>query len=67
VIGRPGRRELSLLLPENCRYRPKPTGDLMSQPGVQPRSTIVKVVAASMAGTTVEWYDFCNWSGISNR
>ena len=30
----------------------------MSQPAVQPRSTIVKVVAASMAGTTVEWYDF---------
>ncbi|GAA1292777.1 MFS transporter [Pseudonocardia aurantiaca] len=24
----------------------------------QPRSNIVKVVAASMAGTTVEWYDF---------
>jgi len=23
-----------------------------------PRSPIVKVVAASMAGTTVEWYDF---------
>ena len=29
----------------------------MSQPAVQPRSTIVKVVAASMAGTTVEWHD----------
>jgi len=24
----------------------------------QPRSSIIKVVAASMAGTTVEWYDF---------
>jgi metabolite-proton symporter len=24
----------------------------------QPRSNIIKVVAASMAGTTVEWYDF---------
>ena len=30
----------------------------MSQSVVQPRSTIIKVVAASMAGTTVEWYDF---------
>ncbi len=30
----------------------------MSAPTRQPRSTIVKVVAASMAGTTVEWYDF---------
>ena len=29
----------------------------MSRP-VEKRSTIVKVVAASMAGTTVEWYDF---------
>src|SRR2546423_13896692 len=24
----------------------------------QPRTNIIKVVAASMAGTTVEWYDF---------
>jgi metabolite-proton symporter len=31
----------------------------LSQETTQPpRSTIVKVVAASMAGTTVEWYDF---------
>ncbi len=29
----------------------------MSRP-VEKRSTIIKVVAASMAGTTVEWYDF---------
>jgi len=32
--------------------------EIMAQPTVQPRSTIIKVVAASMAGTTVEWYDF---------
>ena len=32
--------------------------DNMSQAAVQPRSTIIRVVAASMAGTTVEWYDF---------
>lgn len=30
----------------------------MSDASAQPRSNIVKVVAASMAGTTVEWYDF---------
>ena len=30
----------------------------MSAPSAPPRSSIVKVVAASMAGTTVEWYDF---------
>jgi metabolite-proton symporter len=30
----------------------------MSTAAAQPRSNIVKVVAASMAGTTVEWYDF---------
>jgi metabolite-proton symporter len=30
----------------------------MSTPDAQPRSNIVKVVGASMAGTTVEWYDF---------
>ena len=30
----------------------------MTEPAAPPRSTIVKVVAASMAGTTVEWYDF---------
>jgi metabolite-proton symporter len=30
----------------------------MSTADAQPRSNIVKVVAASMAGTTVEWYDF---------
>ncbi|MEJ3652781.1 MFS transporter [Actinomycetes bacterium KLBMP 9759] len=30
----------------------------MSTAKDQPRSNIVKVVAASMAGTTVEWYDF---------
>ena len=30
----------------------------MTEPATPARSTIVKVVAASMAGTTVEWYDF---------
>ena len=30
----------------------------MSKSAAQPRSNIIKVVAASMAGTTVEWYDF---------
>ena len=30
----------------------------MSERTAQPRTSIVKVVAASMAGTTVEWYDF---------
>src|SRR3712207_1774588 len=32
----------------------------MARPGAEPRSgsNIVKIVAASMAGTTVEWYDF---------
>jgi metabolite-proton symporter len=30
----------------------------MSTAAAQPRSNIVKVVAASMAGTAVEWYDF---------
>ncbi|MGQ0574039.1 MAG: MFS transporter [Pseudonocardia sp.] len=30
----------------------------MSTSEAQPRSNIVRVVAASMAGTTVEWYDF---------
>ena len=30
----------------------------MSTPEAQPRSNIIKVVGASMSGTTVEWYDF---------